>query len=436
VKTMNKTVKAALVGAVFAWGVASFSIAQDNLPSFQYDAASFFADKDLSKVVEATRLAIENNWRMRITAPPEWRNRLMQAVEQAAGGQPISVDFTGTIIESVVINLSQKRSPNRATNRKKSRSDTNSGASAPVALPSAKVSRPVADKPSREGVFKENIEVPEMAGVGLDAPELPVSTSGAAEKKESGKEHSTAHREPGKKAVLEETAPAMTSPTALSGGNGPDQLTVTEGTKPAEETAAAATPVDGRQWLQDTYLGGQQVTRRLSLEKIRNDDRIMVKDDEFLLIRMSHGRRSAWWLKSPVNLGSEGLEQIAPDQYRVDNKMRLLKDSRAQSRLDSEEQNMSLASVNPAVEAERERLQKLYNKGRKIKKTLKPKNIHEDDIIIVGDGVKLLVRSERDGSLRRYWLTGDVNLDNTDVFRKESAIKYVALRKYTPDDAR
>ncbi len=409
----------------------TWAIPQSDMPSFQYDANEFYADKDLKKVAEATRLAVANNWQMRITAPAEWHDKLMAVVKQTAAGKPVTVDFTNTIIESVVINLSRAKKP---LTRKKQRPKPRK--SKPAALTAPKVSRLKAEKPSRDGVFAETTSPMTLDEIKPAMPKQQKSPGSATQTTPAGTAiaSDTGSVPPAEKA---DQAPptseqALAKPVVVSPAV-ENEAGSTKGSEAKSPEAAGEAPP--REWLQNNYLHGKAVTRQLSIEKIRNDDQIMVRDGEYLLVRFSHGRRDGWWLKSPVDLTSVGLKKIGKDKYRVENKIRLVKDTRKMLKAKPETNavNSPAAAVN--LEEERLRLQKLYNKGRQIKKTLLPKNIHKDDIIIVGNGLKLLIRSERDGSLRRYWLEGDVNLENTDVFHQDSARKFTALRKYTPDDA-
>jgi len=435
-----------LVAAGLGTFSPSIAIPQSDLPSFQYDASEYFADKDLKKVREATQLAVKNNWQMRITAPAEWHDKLMQAVTESAAGKPVKVEFTNTIIESVVINLSKaKKAPRKAKKR-----PAVSKKRAPAALTAPTVSRPKGTKPSRDGVFGTATKAVVMNDIKPNVPDLgkaPAQSSKAdsgqaksAVEENAGAENRTDTRR--ETQAKTQPAKAIQPPVAANPAVEAAPPEVADRTNPATKAVVPATPDDStgpdavppRQWLLDTYLKGKTVARELSIEKIRNDDQIMVRDGQYLLVRFSHGRRDGWWLKSPVDLTSTALKKIDKDKYRVENKIRLVKDSRKKLRQEQASAEGKKAA-SASLEDERKRLEKLYNKGRKIKKTLLPKNIHKDDIIIVGNGLKVLVRSERNGSLRRYWLDGEVNLENTDVFRQDSAHKFTALRKYTPKDA-
>ena len=435
------------------------AIPQSDMPSFQYDATEYFADKELKKVREATQLAVKNHWQMRITAPAEWHDKLMQAVTEAAAGKPVKVDFTNTIIESVVINLSKAKKPARKAKKRPAVSKKR----APAALTAPTVSRPKGTKPSRDGVFGSATQAVMMDEVKPHMPDLgkaPAQSSkaGSRQAKPAAQDNAGTENRPetqgetqaetqAKNVTDIQPAKAAQAPTPVAG----KPTAETPPSAVADETRTASTAIQAvapattgdsqgaeavspRQWLQDTYLQGKAVERELSIEKIRNDDQIMVRDGQFLLVRFSHGRRAGWWLKSPVDLTSSALKKIGTDKYRVENKIRLVKDSRTMNRT-KEAADAAGSPASVSLEEERKRLEKRYNKGRKIKKTLLPKNIHKDDTIIVGNGLKVLLRSERDGSLRRYWLDGEVNLENTDVFRQDSTHKFTALRKYTPKDA-
>ncbi|GEM_PF-4364621 len=419
-----------LLAVGFGLSGVAVAIPKSELPTFEYDATAYYADKDLKKVQEATRLAIKNNWQIRITAPSDWHDKLMAAVKQAAGDKPVKVELTNTIIESVVINLSKPAKKRAKTRRQKARQSQ-----AAPARPRAMASQPgktavkqlTASKPTREGVFAENVSSVSMDDVKATIPKITLANNSQPESARTGDKGKVA------KKVQPVQSHAMTE-----GATGEGMAKTQKDTPTANATAAE--PVSAREWLRQQFMQGQPLSRELSIEKIRNDDQIMVRDDAYLLVRFSHGRRDAWWLKSPIDTTSVALEKLDTGRYRVKNKIRLIKDSRQKNAQRPQIQTETAIANgdidNKDIDNERRRLEKLYNKGRKIKKTLLPKNIHKDDIIIVGNGLKLLVRSERDGSLRRYWLEGDVNLQNTDVFRQDSAHKFTALRKYTPKDAR
>ncbi|MEM9532911.1 MAG: hypothetical protein AAGA23_18465 [Pseudomonadota bacterium] len=238
-----------------------------------------------------------------------------------------------------------------------------------------------------------------------------------------GREPVKAPAEPAPPPATEEPAPAAAE-TAAAEVVAPAPVEPVAAAEPVDETPASA-PADEpeartetpQESLQRRLNRGREITRSLTAAELKPRDLLFVTDGVVAVVRPAGTRNRAYWLTDEIDLARPELSRERAGRYRVDRRLELAAG-------DAESPAEKTAAVD---EDEKSRMERLYNNGRAVNRSLSIAALRPDDVLYVGNGMILVARRVQ-VNLKRYWLDGDLDLTLPEL-EKTGSRKYRVIRQ-------
>lgn len=173
----------------------------------------------------------------------------------------------------------------------------------------------------------------------------------------------------------------------------------------------------------------------VSLSQLQKNDKLVVTKSGTVFMYRLVGQEITQYrlLKSP-NLKSRGVTSKGGDSFYVINPGLLIRDSREDKTDVAEEKSDNQDEGISGQEAEERRaIEKEYNRGKHIDKSLRLKNLHVNDEVYIIGQIQLVIRKQKStGSTKKYWLIEKLNLESSSV-EKDGNNKYKIIRLVTPE---
>jgi hypothetical protein len=178
-----------------------------------------------------------------------------------------------------------------------------------------------------------------------------------------------------------------------------------------------------RQRLEQNLNNGEAAAGTVAPDRLETGDIVYVQGPVRGVVRRGGVKNQLLWLEGDLNVERVELKDLGGDRYQVTEPLRSGAPT-LRSKVAGGEVMFSAADPKTAAD-ERQSMEKRYNSGKAISRTLRPDGVKGRDVLYVGD--KLIVVVRLNGlELERYWLVGDINLARSQL-SKEGASKYRAL---------
>ena len=191
----------------------------------------------------------------------------------------------------------------------------------------------------------------------------------------------------------------------------------------ARASSQASNQVDARGAaklsLQKRLNRGRPIENALELSELRREDVLFSTDGVIAVVRRSGAGQGVFWLNGEVDLGRREFRRQRTGRYVV--LAALPQESipaatRVQDRQVSEpEPEVAVAPVPAEPDlAEKQRMEKLFNSGRSIDRSLSVAALRPDDVLYVGNG-RILVARRVQAKMKRYWLSETIDLGLSEI---------------------
>lgn len=375
-------------GALLASGAAC---AQDVAIS----GKDFLSGAGDAKIAELARQAAASGKTLIISAPPYWQDKA--AAKAHAGAANASVRMSDAFFENVMVRVEDSRTAPKV-------------ADAP----------PPAPKPKAEPKPEPRPE-PKVAAAPPPRP-APVETPAPAPAP--------------KPAVVEAPPPAPTpvetapspaaTPVPVAAPPVPAPVAAAPAPAPAPAAAAKAAPAPdpaaaSRQRLAQNLNGGQPAEGTLQVAQLQKDDLLFVDGPTRAVVRRFGPRTQMYWLDGDLNLERSELVPTGPGRYRINEPVR--KVANPSLRGSGKAASSKFVSAVPAPKSPaRVAIERQYNDGRDIERTVTPADLRQGDLVYTGDGSAVVVRRTSSG-MDRLWLVGELDLHQSGLQTQGNAIR-------------
>ncbi len=414
------------------------------------DQADIRADQLLSGEADAEleafgKRAAAEDLNILITAPQYWHDMIKEQIASGAGGESLQFQFRQTMVESVIVRLYSKPSTVATT-------DTESK---PTPEPVAQAKRPAPPKPEvtiepeadsrpqsqvgeRPVAAQNSIEKPAQLDIKpvitpeLESPAAATQQTQEEPAAEPASTNETAQLPTEDVANAEDELPEVAAPAetvveepAVSESMTPDpapttlpEPAVADEEELAQDTDISATENDGesagdmetaRASLEERINNGRPINKGLSIAQLRRGDQLFKTGPAIAVVRGSRVGRNAYWLEGDIDLEDEKISKVRAGKYEVQGRLSVVEE-------DSDEESGSSdeSVVEESFPDERSEMEARYNDGRPIESTVSVEGLRVNDMIYVGDNLRVVIRRDK-VSLKRYWLDGDLDMSREEL---------------------
>jgi hypothetical protein len=369
--------------------------------------------------------AVAENLAVSVTAPGYWRALVVEQIEAGAGEANISLSFRETIIESVIVRLSN-RTDAQGTASSATTTQASPASSGPVGpAPEAPKREDREDMARSEAALKSRTRESVAANAAPVMPDtrqilqpsyrptltVPMEKSTATFAESPEISPSDIPEEAGAPDVASESEPEPQEQVAIT--NPPTTIQ-----EPAVQPEPVENPADSdsanRASLERRLTSGDSIEKTLTVDQLRRDDQLFKTGDLVVVVRSSRIGRNLYWLEGEFELeDNPDVRKIQPGKYLMKRRPRAAK---AES-----DETVADAGPVPGVDIEsdqvvdvRTEMEARYNGGRPVDNSLSISNLRVDDILYVGDGLIMILRRDHT-HLRRYWLDEELDLSREEL---------------------
>ena len=405
--------------------------------------------------------AVAEGMTITITAPAYWKDLIEEQVRVGIGEAPVEISHRETFIESVIVRLHDRSAPaapaKSPTAPAAASAQRDEPTPPPPESPDTRAAREALRNQSREAARPE-LAPAEPAGVPRIAPEIrpvdPALVMGAADE--------PAATEPEEPAVEVQTTSALERDRIHQGEDsvvvevpGASDVDPIEGVdsfdevveepqvqleavptepgavaeQPAGDDATGISAADARASLEQRLNAGRPISKSLSMAQLRRGDQVFTTGDAVAVVRSTRVGRNVYWLDGSFDADDEDVKLIRAGKYEITGRVdRPTSEAPADELVPASPAAVEVAEVAADTsDAERSEMEARYNEGRPIESTITPQELTTDDILYVGDELIVVVRRDR-VSLKRYWLSGEIDL-TADELEQRGSRKYRVRRR-------
>lgn len=383
--------------------------------------------------------AVEEGATLVVTAPSYWHELIGEQISAGAGDTGVNIEYKDTVIEAAWVRSREAQRAAAAVNEPAPQPEPEPEPASTVSAPppeieveepriaTASTPQPQAVEPQVDTnalAEQARLEALNSLRESRRAPqnEAPAESEDAVEAQAAEvvpqtQETQVAANEP---ATVPPPEPVSASPSGYE-DEAVEPAVVDEPVRqPEPETVAVAEPVAEPERNLDFYRAdleertnfGRPIRREMVLDDVKAGDELFTSGPLVAVVRRNKAGINTYLLADEVDINRNELSEIQPGRYLVE------------AALGEEE---IVANVTPPVDtlSERDRMERLYNRGRNIRDDLDTSLLREDDVIYTSENTAVVIRREQIRA-KAYWLTGELDLSD-ERLRKEGSNKYRVL---------
>jgi hypothetical protein len=405
--------------ALFAAGAA---VAQDAAIS----GADFTHGKADAQLAAIGSKAVADGQTVVVTAPSYWQAKAAAKIRAGAHGKPVAIRFSNGFYENVLVRT-EAAAPAETTKPEAKPAPKAVAKAEPKTEPKARPEPKVAPKARSEepkvtkAEPKPAIETePKLAPEPVAAPAArPIAVSAPAPKPAD---------------VSHAAAPTVAQPSAQSGSASvapqvasnivavpqvsrqpavvpiPTAAINATGAQPAMPEPQHSDP-SVRQRMLASLNNGRAAMGSLTEADLQQGDQVYSDGGTLAVVRMEGLHRDLYWLQGPVDLQRVQYMPQAGGSYQVTG---TIDPNAPATHRNSGGARVIVSDVPPTGSATRARLEKQYNNGQPITRSLTAARLQPEDRLLV-DGSAIVVARREGNSMGRYWLTGSIDLGQTGI---------------------
>jgi hypothetical protein len=381
------------------------------VPGLLYAQAVAIDGKDFesgaadAKLAEIARQAAASGKTVVVTTPPYWQAKAAGKIRSAAPG--VQVKTTDAFFENVLVRIVDGDKPAKPE-----------PAAAPAPKPAEKVAEAApAPKPAPRATpaakEEEVAEKPEPAQVALAKPAA-VAAAPA----------------PQVKAPVEEAAPPP-PPAASAAAPAPAPAPAVEvasispppAAAPAKPAPAAADTAAIKHAFENQFNLGQPASGDIRVGMLEKGDEIFIRGPVRAVVRRERSRVQLFWIEGELNLDRAELTKTDANRYRVDEPLRDV----ANPSLRAMHSEPKMFTANLPTAKVRTDMEKHFNDAKVIAGRMSPGDLRYGDLFYVYLTHAVVFR-RTDLGFDRYWLEGEIDLNQSGVIKSGDAYRIVSER--------
>ncbi len=369
-----------------------------------------------AKLAEIARQAAASGKTIVVTSPPYWQDKAVAKLR--AGSSSVHVKTSDAFFENVLVRVvasdpavkpvaepapkvaEMVRAPKPAERPAEIKPAETKPAEAPV-IARAQPAR--AEPPTAEPAKPLSLALPATAPAPVTPPPAAAPSRSVAKVNEVP---AAAQR-----AVVPQPppAPAATAPVPAAVSAGPTSVSVAE----------------ARQRLQSQLGSGKSVDGTLKAEQLRKDDQIFVQGPARVVVRRNGARTQLFWLEGTLNLERAEISRSDAGRYRVDEPIRNV--AAPTLRAMHSQPLIFVAQVPAQKTSIRSDMERHFNDAKQIAEQLHPDQLQYGDLFYVYRKYAVVFR-RTDLGFDRYWLDGQIDLNQAGIVRDGDAYRLVSDR--------
>lgn len=362
---------------------------------FAIDGKDFESGSADAKLAEIARQAAASGKTVVVSTPPYWQAKVAGKLRSAAPG--LQVKTSDAFFENVLVRIVDVEKPAKtdATVAKSADAQPKAGEPAAQPKPAARVEAKVAatadesaDKESRSEAKTEAVQV---------ALAKPAVQPAAAEK-------SAPAASPPAAAAPVEVASIPPQPAAAA--------------KPAGSDTAAI-----KRSLENQFNIGKPTTDTIRPSQLQKGDEIFVRGPVTAAVRRDRSHVQLFWIEGELNLERAELVKTEADHYRVNEAMRDVANPSLRA-MHSEPKIFAAQVPTAQVRIDMERH---FNDAKTIGARMRPNELRYGDLFYIYRQHAVVFR-RTDMNLDRYWLEGEIDLNQSGIIKDGDAYRIVSER--------
>ncbi|MGH8122523.1 MAG: hypothetical protein ACREPT_07100 [Rudaea sp.] len=349
-----------------------------------------------AKLAEIARQAAASGQTIVVSTPPYWQEKAIAKLR--AGSSTVRLKTSDAFFENVLVRVVAAEP-----------------AAKPAAEPAPKAAEARTPRPAAEA---RPVAKPVFARAPAEAAAEPATIPPHVAPEPTSAAHSAPRTVAKVEATPTSAAPAIAAPTLPT---------------PAAAAASASTNrqqagpnlAEARQQLGSQLGLGNSIDGTIKVDHLQKGDQIFVHGPARAVVRRAGAHVQLFWLEGALNLERTEISKSGAGRYRVDEQIRKVADPTLRAM--HSEPNMFLAVVPAARSSLRTDMERHFNNAKEIADRLRPDQLQYDDLFYIYRKYAVVFR-RTDAGFDRYWLEGEVDLNQAGVVRDGDAYRVVSDR--------
>lgn len=385
--------------------VSGVVVAQD----FAIDGKDFESGAADAKLAEIARQAAASGKSVVVSTPPYWQAKAAGKLRAAAPG--VQVKTSDAFFENVLVRIVDvdKSSKTEAAAAKPVETGAKAVEPAPSPKPAPHVEAKAVAAAPAEPVNKE----PETAAKAAASAQLAIAKPAPTP---ASHEVQTPKPAAEPRAVQAPVAPAA-APAIAVASISPPPSAVAETKQASADTAAI------KRSFENQFNLGRPADGALRANQLQKGDEIFVNGPVFAAVRKERSRVQLFWIDGGLNLERAELVKTDANRYRVDEPIRDVANPSLRA-MHSEPKILAVQVPTAQVRADMERH---FNDAKVISVRMSPGELRYGDLFYVYRQYAVVFR-RNDLGFDRYWLEGEIDLNQSGVIKDGDAYRIVSER--------
>lgn len=354
-----------------------------------------------AKLAEIARQAVASGKTVVVTTPPYWQSKVAGKLRAAAPG--VQMRAHDAFFENVLVRIVD--------------ADKSAKPEAVAAKPAAKAAEPAAvpkAAPRAETHVAAAAPAAEPARKAADVPARPPESSQA----------SFARPAPAPEAPAAEVAAA----SAPAAGVPEHAAQVASISPPSSVAAPRSAPADVaaiKRGVENQFNQGRPASGAIGLAQLQKDDEIFLRGPVRAVVRRDRSHIQLFWIEGDLNLERAELVKTDADRYRVSAPLRNVSNPTLRAMHSAPE--MFTAEVPGERSQVRHDMERHFNDAHPIADRMQPRDLRYGDLFYVFRKHAVVFR-RTDLGFNRYWLEGEIDLNQSGVIKTGDAYRIVSER--------